>query len=159
MYKREKVLEEVKKYFNIWELVSEKVYRKYGERAWRFMDTDLLACLFVIREGLGRPITINNWKRGGEFSQRGLRENTSRIVSNKTNANKLYLSAHTMGKAVDFDVRGLTAEEARKEIVKLGEALPCKVRLEHYKGDTPISWVHLDVFWEERNKKVYLFDV
>ena len=44
------------------------------------------------------------------LNQRGLRCNLCPIVSNKQS---LYLSAHILGKAGDFTVRGLTAEEAR----------------------------------------------
>ena len=97
---------EIKKYFKIEELVDKTVFEKYGESAWKFIDKDLLACLLVVREGIGFPMTINNWKWGGNFSQRGLRHNMSSLVKNKT---KLYLSAHIFGKAVDFDVQGMSA--------------------------------------------------
>ena len=49
------------------------------------------------------------------LNQRGLRCNLCHIVSNKQS---LYLSAHILGKAGDFTVRGLTAEEARNKIIQ-----------------------------------------
>ena len=117
----------IKDYFKIEELVDKTVFEKYGETAWKFIDKDLLACLLVVREGIGFPMTINNWKWGGTFSQRGLRHNMSELVKKKT---KLYLSAHIFGKAVDFDVQGMDAVEVRKWIVANADKFPCKIRLE-----------------------------
>ena len=104
------ILEKAKKYFNIKELVDKTVYDKHGERAWKFIDPLALECLIVVREGLGKPMTVSNWSYGGSFSQRGLRHNMSSLVKNKT---YLYLSAHIFGKAFDFDVKGMTSVEVR----------------------------------------------
>ena len=106
----------IEDFFCIEELVSETVFNN-GQDSWQFIDADLLKCLLIIRVGLSSSITINNWKWGGKFSQRGLRDNTCRMVSKKTKEGKLYLSAHTMGKALDFDVKGYTAPEVREWIV------------------------------------------
>ena len=108
----------------------------------------------IVREGLNKPITVNNWHIGGRFEQRGLRDNTQPIVKDKTIKGKLYLSAHVLGKAVDFDVKGMTAQKVRQWIVDNHELFPCKVRLED-----GVNWVHLDVISEEKNPKVYLFKV
>lgn len=146
----------IKDYFGIDELVDKTVYDKYGEGAWKFIDKDALACLLVVREGLGKPITVNNWKIGGPFSQRGLRHNMSSLVKNKT---RLYLSAHIFGKAFDFDVEGMTAIEVRKWIDENADKFPCNIRLERNLGSNPISWVHLDIMSHENAPKVYQFDV
>ena len=149
----------IEDFFCIEELVSETVFNRYGLDSWQFIDADLLKCLLIIRVGLSSSITINNWKWGGKFSQRGLRENTSRIVSLKTLNDKLYLSAHTMGKALDFDVKGYTAPEVREWIVANADKFPCKIRLENELNGKQISWVHLDVFENKKNPKVYLFNI
>ena len=153
------MLEELKKYFSIKELVSESVYNKHGESAWKFICPMLIHTLLVIRKEIDKPITINNWANGGKFQQRGLRENTSNIVRSKTKSKRLYLSAHTMGKAIDFDVKGMTAVEVREWLKNHYYILPYKIRLENEMNGKPITWVHADLFQEENNPKVYLFNV
>lgn len=148
-------------YFNIKELVSEEVYKRDGERAWRYFDTRLLITLYFIRKKKGKSFTVNNWANGGSFSQRGFRENICDIVSKRTIQGKLYLSAHTMGCGVDFDVSGESASDVRKWLLEIQDELPFKIRLEYKyaKSGKEITWVHLDVFDEDKNPKVYLFNV
>ncbi len=138
-------------HFDIEELVSEAVFRKYGIRAWAFFDPRLLVTIDWLRENIGKPIIINNWVWSGDLSQRGLRENTCAIVVEKTEGDIIYLSGHVLGMAVDFDVEGMTSEEVRKWIIEHQDELPFPVRLE--KG---VSWCHLgvDVIG---NNKVELF--
>jgi hypothetical protein len=146
----------IKDYFDIRELVDKTVFDRFGQSAWKFIDKDLLACLLFIREALGKPMTINNWHKGGQFSQRGLRTNISPMVQGKTG---LYLSAHLFGKGSDFDVAGMTAVEVRLWIVANAEKLPCKIRLERNMKGKPINWVHLDTLTDETQGKVLQFDV
>lgn len=146
----------IRDYFCIEEFVDNTVFDKYGNAAWKFIDQSILDCLLVIREGLGKPMTVNNWKWGGSFSQRGLRHNMSSLVKNKT---RLYLSAHIFGKAVDFDVEGMTAVEVREWIVANAHKFPCNIRLERNMKGKPISWVHLDTMSDSSAPKVYQFDV
>lgn len=130
----------IKKYFDIRELVCPHVYDKFREYAWNFFDPRLLDVMLVIREKLGKPIYVNNWDMGGSFSQRGLRSNISPLVKEKTALEKLYMSPHLQGMGLDFDVKGMTAEEVRKWIVNNKILLPHAVRLE-----SDVNWVHLDV--------------
>jgi hypothetical protein len=138
-------------YFDIRELVSKQVHQKYGEMAWDFFDPRLIQTIDFLKEYFGWTVTINNWLWNGDFSQRGLRCNMDNIVYNKTLQDKIYCSAHTRGMAVDFDVKNLTAEEARHELIKNENKLPHPIRLE--KG---VSWVHLDVV--DKGIKTYLFN-
>ncbi len=108
----------------------------------------------IIRENLGREIYVNNWDSGGEFDERGLRSNVQEILKGKTLKGLLYLSGHILGKAVDFDVKGMKAEEVRQWIVDNAELFTFKIRLE-----AGVNWVHIDVFYEEENPKIYLFEV
>jgi len=154
--KKQQQMKTIKDYFCIEELVDKTVFDKYGESAWKFLDETILESLLIIREGIGFPMTINNWKWGGNFSQRGLRHNMSSLVKNKT---RLYLSAHIFGKAVDFDVQGMTAVQVREWIVKNEDKFPYKIRLERNMKGKPISWVHLDTMSDPTKPDVYLFDV
>jgi hypothetical protein len=134
-------------YFDLEELVCQNVFKKYGEFAWNFLDPRLLLNIERIRARIGRQIIINNWRSGGDFSQRGLRCNLCSLVNSKK---ELYMSAHILGKAVDFNVDGLLAEEVRVWIYENKRLWPYPMRLER-----GVSWVHLDVY--DMDEKVYLF--
>jgi hypothetical protein len=62
------ILSEVKKYFDIRELVGKRTYKKYGESAWKFLDIRLLETLLIVRKNIKRKIYINNWYKGKEVS-------------------------------------------------------------------------------------------
>jgi len=158
---RQEIITGLKNYFCIEELVDKLVFDKYGEKAWMFFDTDLLHTIWIIRKHLDKSITINNWKWGGKFDERGLRYNLNYIVKQKTIAGKMYLSMHLFGKAIDFDVEGMTAEEVRDWIVDNSNLFRCKIRLEwkYSKTGKPITWVHLDTRAEDKNPKVYRFNI
>jgi hypothetical protein len=150
------MIKTIKDYFDIEELVPRDVFDKYGERAWMFFDPLALECLLIVRKGIGKPINVNNWHKGGNYDERGLRPNTCPLVKNKT---RLYLSFHIFGKAFDFTVTGMSSEDVRDWIDEHADEFPCKVRLERKMRGKQISWVHLDIRQEDKNPKVYQFDV
>lgn len=130
----------IKNYFQIQELVCPHMYDKFREYAWNFFDPRLLDTLLVIREAINKPIYVNNWDMGGEFSQRGFRCNRCNLVKEKTALEKLYVTEHSQGMGIDFDVKDMTAEEVRKWIVSNKILLPHPIRLE-----SDVNWVHLGV--------------
>lgn len=136
-------------YFDLPELVCEHVYDKYGSFAWNFLDPRLIVTINTLRDRIGKPIFVNDWQIHGTFSQRGLRCPDCEIVKSKTD---LYMSAHTLGRAVDFDVQGLIASEVREWIKQHQNWWPYPIRLE-----AGVTWVHLDVYGNSENKKVYEF--
>lgn len=144
---REQIIRDLHKYFQIRELVCEHTHSKWGERAWQFLDTDYLACLLVIRRDiLQLPMTCNH----SGATQRGLRCNLCQIVKDK---DRLYLSSHLFGKAGDFTVNGITAQEARSRIRNMAHLLPCPIRMEG-----GVNWLHFDVLPQFGiNQKVYEF--
>lgn len=146
---RNAIIAALKKYFQITELVCPDVYKKFNERAWQFLDTDALYVLLILRESiLCRPMYINNYGRG--ITQRGLRCNKCQLVKEKAT---VYLSQHIFGKAWDFTVDGMTAEQARQKIKKEASKLPCPVRLEKDK-----TWVHIDTMQQYGvTSKIYEF--
>lgn len=133
----------VSKYFKIEELVSKKVYKKYGEKSWQFIDPTLIKVIDLIREHFNAPVTINNWLWGGNLEQRGLRTNCDDIVKGKTETDTLYVSQHCLGRAVDFNVKGFSAAEVFNEIVRNKEKFYLISRIENIKN-TP-TWCHVDV--------------
>jgi uncharacterized protein YcbK (DUF882 family) len=118
------------KHFSIKELVPKDIYELRVESAcWELFDSGLLRVIDRLRDNLKRPITVNTWHVGGKFSQRGYR-------NAKVGASK---SMHIYGKALDFDVKGMSANAVRKHITDNYHLYPEIRRME-----TDINWVHID---------------
>lgn len=160
IFNSKELYDRILEYFDVQELVTPWAYKKFKSRGDYFFlsrfDPRLLATILFIRETTGRKMTINNYKWGGDFDERGVRDNLAPIVKARTSA---YWSAHVFAMAVDFDLEGMTAEEVREWLVEHSEELPFKIRLEHTLNGVSISWVHLDVVDDPRLGKVYLFHV
>lgn len=151
--KRLDIINELKKYFGIKELVCPEIYNKFGEKSWQFFDRDFLETLLVVRRDiLGVPMVCNNWAKGGNYTQRGFRCNICGIPKSRTMVGGLYASSHCNGAAGDFSIPGMTAEEARKKIIANKALLPVNIRLED-----GVSWLHMDVYDQMNGEKVYLF--
>lgn len=131
---RNQILAEIKNYFSIEELVCKHIYEKWRNNAWQFLDTHYLHALLVIRKDiLKSPMVCNH----NSATQRGVRCNKCDLVKNKPS---VYMSSHILGKAGDFTVEGMTAEQARQKIKSNAHLLPCNVRIEG-----GVSWLHIDV--------------
>jgi len=155
----EEIYSQVEKYFDIKELVSPFVHKIFGERSWKFLCPRALETLLIIRKNIDRSITVNDWAWGGKFTQRGLRSNLGYIFLKMFKRGKLYLSGHVLGRAFDFDVKGMTAIEVRQWIVDNEKLFPHKLRLEWKMKGKEIRWVHLDLIWEKKNPHIYKFNV
>ena len=104
-----------------------------------------------IRRSLNKPITVNNWWDGGDFDERGLRCIQCSIVKRKCDLGQVYVSAHILGRAFDFDVMGMTAGEVRVWLAYNKDRLPYPIRLENH-----TNWIHLDSI--DMGVKVYIFE-
>lgn len=144
---REEIIRQLHDYFQVSELVCEHTHSKWGERSWQFLDTDYLHALLIIRRDiLQLPMICNH----SGANQRGLRCNRCELVKDKAS---VYLSSHVLGKAGDFTVKGLTAQEARSRIRNMAHLLPCPIRMED-----KVSWLHFDVLPQYGiTQKVYEF--
>lgn len=132
-------------HFKIWELVPEELMTLPEEYLWELFDANLLIVIDRLREILNRPITVNNWKSGGEFKWRGYRTNSCKIGAKK--------SMHRSGRGVDFDVKGMTAEEVRQYIIKNQKLFPEIGRME-----AKVTWVHIDTIKKVGQTKIVLFN-
>lgn len=141
------LLDKIKKYFGIKELVCKHIYERHESAAWTFFDPRLLETILFIRENIGLPIYVNNWSRGGSLSQRGLRCNLCQLVKDKTDSDKLYMSAHSQGMGIDFDINGMSAKQVRNWIKEHQEELPHPIRVEE-----DVNWVHIDVRSDGKKK-------
>lgn len=89
---RQEIITELKKYFDIKELVCNHIYSKFGTQSWMFLSTQLLHTLLVLRSDiLNIPMVVNT----GTLKQRGMRCNMCPIVKSKTSA---YVSSHCFDK-------------------------------------------------------------
>ena len=140
---RQEIISEISKYFTIQELVCNHAYTAFGDRSWQFLNTTYLHCLLIIRRDILKTTMIcNNWSsQGGPFRQRGLRCNLCELVYSKTDIGKLYLSAHILGSAGDFDSKGFTATQARQIIEDNQHLLPYPIRMEQN-----VTWLHFDTY-------------
>ena len=88
---RQEIIQEIKanNYFSIKELVCKHVFNKFGEKAWQFLDTELLHTMLVIRKTLNNAIIVNNWASGGTLTQRGCRCNLGQSTKEKKTTNTL----------------------------------------------------------------------
>lgn len=144
---RRQIIAELRQFFSIEELVCDHTFAKWGESAWQFLDTAYLHTLLIVRKHiLQRPMMCNY----AGMHQRGLRCNLCPLVADKRT---VYLSSHVLGRAGDFTVLGLTAEEARATIKMHSRLLPYNIRLEG-----GVSWLHIDTLSQSGiNARVYEF--
>lgn len=134
---RRELVAKVQTAFAASELFSPAMVAKFGEHVWRYMHTDLLRVLCWLRfELIGFPLVCNT----KTLTQRGFRENTCDIVSSKTAAGTLYVSAHSLGMGVDLSCPSMSAEDMRSKIKANAKDAPCNVRIER-----GVNWLHIDV--------------
>lgn len=125
----------ISEHFDLRELVDPSTFENEGENAINFIDNRIPALLEKIRQLCGnKPMTINNWHTGGKFQYRGFRPKYVKVGAAK--------SMHKSGKAVDFDVKGMTADEVRG-VLRLNQIELMKLGLTRI--ETGTSWVHIDL--------------
>ncbi len=143
------------KHFKVQELVSESVYNVRGERSIQLIDNRITTFLDELREALQASITCNDWLWGGKYSWRGLRTSDSEDFSQ--------YSQHTFGRAIDFKVKGMSAEEVRQWIIKNRNLWWVKP-ISFIEGE--VSWVHVDVrnlgsddiwLWGKKSKETTVY--
>lgn len=117
------------------EVMHPKMYKLFGGKSRWFIDQSVIDIAQYIRTKTGQPIEINTWFHGGRFKNRGLR-----LFSSGTGAS---YSQHKFGKALDFTIKGWTADEVREKI--LGEWKDDLMKFGLTAIEAGISWVHIDV--------------
>ena len=136
------------KYFQTEELVDPYTFAHKGEAALGTMDVRILITADNIREYFGRVMTINNWHIGGEREWSGLRTKDSTYYSP--------YSQHSFGRAIDFLIKGLDAQEVRDRIKadQNHKAFQYITRMENY---PTMSWIHVDCMNWNRENGIYVF--
>lgn len=121
--------------FDLQELVPPTIFNhpSYGgARAIRFLQPSILLPLLWIKAQTGWVMQVNDWHRGGSYTQRGYRTNGPRT------------SAHPMGCAIDFVPKGVSIQSAFDWIQDNFDPLFSLGlrRLESPK--TATTWIHMD---------------
>ena len=133
--------------FRIEELVDRQSFLDWGEHCWTYFHPEALEMLHGIRMFLGRPITVNNWLWGGPLSFRGYRGPACMIGAVQ--------SYHRRGMAFDFDVKGLTAEDAL-DLILANQDHEWLMPIQRMERGIP--WVHADIGAIPRDRtRIYLF--
>lgn len=134
------------KYFQVYELVDRLTYEQRGDEAISVFNPELLIQLDNLREYFGVSITVNNWYFGGEFEWRGWRTPEKAKELGAPN------SQHRIGNAIDGDIRGVSADDARVRILAdKNNPLLCRIQ----RLETGTSWVHFDLMWV--SDRIHLF--
>ena len=118
------------KNFVIQEFVYPEIFEKYGEKAQWFIDKRIVQACQLLRDKVGRSITINNWHSGGRYEESGLRE-----FDTETGAK---YSQHKFGAAADLKIVGMNGEEMRDIVKKYWPDL--KGLISTIEDDTP-TWL------------------
>ena len=125
----------ITKHIKIQELVDPETFRLYGKDSINFIDPRLPIILEKIRALCnGRPMILNTWHNGGQFKYRGYRPKSCTIGAKK--------SMHREGKAQDFDVQNMTAEQVRG-VIRLNAVTLHKLGLRRI--ERGVTWVHIDL--------------
>lgn len=124
-------------HFIIQEFVPKAVYAAFGDSSLWFIDSKLISVCELIRAHFDKPVTINDWHKGGTYYESGYRTPES-----PTGAK---YSQHRFGRAADIKLEGLTSEEVYNEILS-NEALFLMAGLSAMENIAKTAtWVHVDV--------------
>jgi hypothetical protein len=130
--------------FVVQEFVPPEIYTVSGEATIHLIHPAMIAFIESLRANLGKPITINNWHRGGPFKYRGFRPENCGVGAGH--------SAHLIGKALDFDVEGSSSETVREYLVANKNKYPMITRLED-----SVNWVHADCMPIDPLPRIHIF--
>lgn len=139
---RNKLIRELKEYFDIRELVCSHTFNRFGERSWQFFDYQFLENLLILRRDvLQTPLICNDWHKKGNFSQRGFRCNICQLVKDATLKNRIYLTSHANGAGIDLVSSRMTAQQMRDKIKERQHLFTVPIRVEK-----DVTWLHFDIY-------------
>lgn len=139
---------QVSKSFKLVEFIPPEVHITFGDNAVWFIDKKTVELAQFIRDYFSAPMTINNWHTGGQFKERGYR-----VPGSKTGQ---IFSQHKFGRAFDFNIKDLTANQVRAIILRDPEPF-LKAGLTTIEDETySPTWVHADIRWNFARKNILI---
>jgi len=124
---------------NFWdhEFIPPEVYNSARLQNNWFIRPEVVALAQLVRDHFGVACTINNWYGGGRFKESGFR-----LPNTKTGG---FLSQHKAYNAIDLKLSGVTADEARTEILKNESKFMAAGLTTLESGRFAPTWVHMDL--------------
>jgi len=138
----------VSKNFIIQEFVPENLYNIWGNKSIYFVDKRCFKIAQFIRDRFNKTTTINNWYFGNTLNNRGFRMPNSTVGGT--------LSQHKFGRAIDFNVDGMSSKEIFEDIKNNKELYFNNfiTTVENVKY-TP-SWIHLDCRFTNQKELIFV---
>lgn len=123
--------------FSLKEFMPSNLYSKWGNASIWFIDPKIITLAQFIRDHFGASMTINGKIGSKTFNYRGFRPPTYKGGGK--------LSQHRFGRAIDFNIKGITPNDIRKEILSNSKEFMSMglTVLEHEKYAP--TWVHADI--------------
>lgn len=131
------MIQYVPRYFKAHEIVPKSVHDRFGDASVQFFDPRILRAADMLRDLFG-PITINNWRDGGTFDERGLRVYGGDQFAQRPT------SMHCFGKALDLVFKNVTPGEVRTWMKTNKTHVSAILEVARVEEETP-TWVHIDV--------------
>lgn len=127
----------INKHFRVEEFVHPRYVTNFGKSARWYVSNWQIETAVFIREFFGhKPVKLNDWYFGGRLKNRGTRLPNSGVGS--------FYSQHKFANAIDFNIKGLTAQEQFDLIVEhQDEFLKRGITTIESLDFTP-TWTHLD---------------
>lgn len=127
----------VSKNFILQEFVSEELYKRWGDKAVWFLRPEMIQLAQFYRDYFGASVTVNNWHTGGNFNYRGFREPSCTVGAS--------MSQHRFGNGFDCNIKGVSPDEAREEIINNQEAFMAAGLTTLEDGRIAKTWIHSDL--------------
>jgi len=122
--------------FILQEFVPKGIWEKYRKKSIWFIDYKIVTIAEFFRNRYGKPVTINNWHKGGKRNESGLRD-----FDTSTGALR---SQHKYGRAIDMKwlIEPMNMNEIREDIKNWqNEFMEAGLTTIEEKTD---SWIHAD---------------
>lgn len=127
----------ISEHFEIEEFVPAALYKLFRAKSAWYIDPRLPEVAELVRECVGRPVTINNWHRGGKYQFRGFRPRSC--------SEGAEYSQHRLGRAIDVSVAGLAPRLVLEKIMaREADFIALGVNTLENPDFTP-TWLHLDL--------------
>jgi hypothetical protein len=124
-------------HFKVFEVVDPITYSAYGDKSLWFMDSRILWTADALRDYFGKPCIINNYMtaKQGEYVYKdsGLRYQVNPGAER---------SQHLYGRATDIKIQGVSANDARQEILSKQKTEAAFRFITAVELD--VSWLHVD---------------
>ena len=124
-------------HFQLEEFVPPNVFQTWGANAVWFVDPRLIELAEFVRTFFNKPVIINDWHRGGQLQYRCFRDQETNVGAK--------LSQHRMGRAMDFNISGMTPQEVYSAILaNSGAFMKAGLTSMEDISATP-TWTHIDI--------------